>query len=124
MKKKATEKPKGKKKKKVLKIVLIGLLGILAVSAVGIYGAVGYYYQDRFYSGTIINGVDCSEKSVAYIKSMVKQEAESYSLTIQERGGTQDVIQSADIQVSYNDDGSIDQIMEEQTTGFIFPLLH
>ena len=118
MKKKATEKPKGKKKKKVLKIVLIGLLGILVVSAVGIYGAVGYYYQDRFYSGTIINGVDCSEKSVAYIKSMVKQEAESYSLTIQERGGTQDVIQSADIQVSYNDDGSIDQIMEEQNPWF------
>lgn len=65
--KKKTEK-KNKGKSKVVKRILLALLIVLLLAVVGIYCAVGYYYQDKFYSGTTINGYDCSEKSVDYIK--------------------------------------------------------
>lgn len=111
--KKKTEK-KNKGKSKVVKRILLALLIVLLLAVVGIYCAVGYYYQDKFYSGTTINGYDCSEKSVDYIKEIIKKEAETYSLTIKEKEDKQDVIQAADIKLTYKDDGELEKLMEDQ----------
>lgn len=113
--KKKTEK-KNKGKSKVVNRILIALLIILLLAVVGIYFAVGYYYQDKFYSGTTINGYDCSEKSVDYIKEIIKKEAETYSLTIKERDNKQDVIQAADIKLTYKDDGELEKLLKDQNS--------
>lgn len=111
-----SKKTKKKTGKKVLKKVLIVLLVLLLLAAVGIYIGVGYYYKDKFYSGTTINGYDCSEKSVAYIKEIIKKDAENYSLTIQEREDKHDAIQASDIKLAYKDDGELDKIMKDQNS--------
>ena len=108
------EETQGKKKHKVLKRVLIGLVILIFLGLAAAYIAIGYYYQDKFYEGTIINGTDCSNQNVAYIKDIVKKEAEVYSLTIKERGDTQDMIDASDIQITYKDDNEIETIMKQQ----------
>ncbi|MFA4032537.1 peptidoglycan binding domain-containing protein [Blautia stercoris] len=108
------EETQGKKKHKVLKRVLIGLVILILLGLAAAYIAIGYYYQDKFYEGTIINGTDCSNQNVAYIKDIVKKEAEVYSLTIKERGDTQDMIDASDIQITYKDDNEIETIMKQQ----------
>ena len=67
------EETQGKKKHKVLKRVLIGLVILILLGLTAAYIAIGYYYQDKFYEGTIINGTDCSNQNVAYIKEIVKK---------------------------------------------------
>ena len=108
------EETQGKKKHKVLKRVLIGLVILILLGLAAAFIAIGYYYQDKFYEGTIINGTDCSNQNVAYIKDIVKKEAEVYSLTIKERGDTQDMIDASDIQITYKDDNEIETIMKQQ----------
>lgn len=108
------EETQGKKKHKVLKRVLIGLVILILLGLAAAYIAIGYYYQDKFYEGTIINGTDCSNQNVAYIKDIVKKEAEIYSLTIKERGDAQDMIDASDIQITYKDDNEIETIMKQQ----------
>ena len=57
---KKAEKNMKKRKNQTAKKIAIGI-GITAVVLLAAgYGAVGYYYQDKFYPGTKINGNDCS----------------------------------------------------------------
>lgn len=112
-----SEKKKTKKKtgnRKTLKKILTAVLILLVLAAAGIYVGVGYYYQERFYSGTTINGYDCGEKGVSYIKELIRKDAEQYSLTIREREDKQDVIEASDIKLTYKDNGELEKIMEEQ----------
>lgn len=53
--------------------MLIGLVILILLGLAAAYIAIGYYYQDKFYEGTIINGTDCSNQNVAYIKDIVKK---------------------------------------------------
>ena len=54
--------PVPRKKHKGLKVTGI-VAAILAVTAGCAYGAVSYYYADRFFEGTYINGINCSNKT-------------------------------------------------------------
>ena len=51
-----------RKKHKGLKITGIAV-AMLAVTAGCVYAGISYYYSDRFFEGTTINGVDCSGKT-------------------------------------------------------------
>lgn len=61
LKKENRKKKKNKKSKKVLGVVL----GTGAAVILAGYVGVGFYYQDKFYPGTAINGVDCSGRDAA-----------------------------------------------------------
>ena len=110
------EETQGKgKKHKVLKRVLIGLVILILLGLAAAYIAIGYYYQDKFYEGTIINGTDCSNQNVAYIKRHCKKKRRKFILLrLKERGDTQDMIDASDIQITYKDDNEIETIMKQQ----------
>lgn len=111
------KKNKNKRSKKVLGVVL----GAGAAVILAGYGAVGFYYQDKFYPGTRINGVDCGGKDVPYVRELLKNSAETYSLTIQERGGQTESIAGSAIQLSYQDDGGAGELKEKQNS-WLWPL--
>ena len=106
-------KKKTKKKWKIAAAVCGGT--VTAVLLAG-YFAVGYYYQDKFYPETIINEVPCGGKDVAYIKEIVKKNAETYSITIKERDDKTEVIDGNAMKITYKDDNSLDEIKEKQNS--------
>ena len=108
------EETQGKKKHKVLKRVLIGLVILILLGLTAAYIAIGYYYQDKFYEGTIINGTDCSNQNVAYIKEIVKKEAEFFFLYIIYLEYDRVVIEVSFIEISYIDDYEMYKFMEQQ----------
>ena len=116
-KKENRKKRKSKKSKKVLGAVL-GLGA--AVILVG-YAGVGFYYQDKFYPGTSINGVDCGGKDIAYVRELLKNSAETYSLTISERGGQTESIDGKTIQLSYKDDNEAQEVKKQQNS-WLWPI--
>jgi len=104
---------KSAKRKKRRKIMLGVLLGYLAIMLIGYLG-VSYYFARHFFEGTRINGVDSSKKTVEEVKEDIISKIDSYTLTVELRGGGTEVIKARDIRREYVDDKKVDQLMEEQ----------
>lgn len=105
-----------KTKKKKWKKIAAGCIGAAAVLLAAGYLAVGYYYQDKFYPGTVINEIACGDKDVAYVKEIVKKNAETYSITIKEKDDKTEVIDGNAIKITYKDDQSLEKIKEKQNS--------
>ena len=113
--KKAEKKMKNKKNSTAKKVAIgIGITAVVLLAAG--YGAVGYYYQDKFYPGTKINGNDCSGMQVQEIKDIIKKSAEEYSLTIQGKDNKTEVITGESIKITYQDDNSLEKVKEKQNS--------
>ena len=75
----------------------------------------------NFYPGTSINGVDCGGKDIAYVRELLKNSAETYSLTISERGGQTESIDGKTIQLSYKDDNEAQEVKKQQNS-WLWPI--
>ena len=104
---------KDEKRKKRRKIVLGILFGYLVIMLVGYLG-VSYYFSSHFFEGTKINGVDSSKKTIEEVKEDIISKIDSYSLTIELRGGGTQILKARDIKREYVDDKKVDKLMEEQ----------
>lgn len=106
-KKSAVAAPKqGSKSPLIIALVLVFLL------AAG-YFAMVQYYSNRFPARTTINGVDVGNFSGNSVRRMMNQKAQTYTLTIKERGGVMETISGQDIQLAYEDNGEIDQLLAD-----------
>ena len=110
MAKKKSKKGKYKKAKKIILGVLIGYVALLVIA----YGIGVFYYSNRFLSGTEINGMDCSGKTVEEVESNMKSQIASYELVLKERGDKSESISASQISMEYISDGKIQELKEEQ----------
>ncbi|MDO4478063.1 MAG: L,D-transpeptidase family protein [Lachnospiraceae bacterium] len=101
------------KRRSPMKITIVLLLLIVAVFA-GVYLFMSYYFMEHFYSGTTINGVDVSGMTVDEVKGSVVSQVKSYTLTIAERDGVEEVLTADQLAWDYVDDHRIDEIMADQ----------
>mgnify|MGYP005795089029 FL=1 len=105
---------KASRGKKGGKKIAVGIAaGAVVILAAG-YGVVGMQFRDRFYPGTVINGIDSGQKTVEEVKAVIRQQSEDYSITIHEMGDQQEVIAGNTIQMKYQDDGSVEKVKEQQ----------
>lgn len=110
MAKKKAKKGKYKKAKKILLGVLIAYVVILAVG----YGIGVFYYSSRFFSGSVINGVDCSGKTVEQVEKDMKSQIAAYALVLKEREDKSESISASQISMEYVDDGKVQELKEQQ----------
>ena len=103
---------KRKTKKKV--VITLVLLVVLAAVAFGAYAYMARYFETHFFSGSTINGIDVSGETAAQVKSHIQSDIEKYSLTIHEAGDETEVLSASDIGLSYEDDNSVEKLLEEQ----------
>src|SRR5699024_1894351 len=99
MEKKKSKKGKYKKAKKIILGVLIGYVALMVIA----YGIGVFYYSNRFLSGTEINGMDCSGKTVEEVESNMKSQIASYELVLKERGDKSEAISASQISMKYID---------------------
>lgn len=95
---------------KKMGIVLLALLAALATT----YVVNAQQYNDKFIEGTIINGVDASEKTVSEMESTYAKAIESYALTLNFRGGTSETIKGSDIALTYKPGSEVDNLLKNQ----------
>ena len=104
------QKKPGKKKKKGRRIALMILLPVAVLLCV--YLVFAYQYQDKFFRGTIINGVDCGGMTVSQVEDRLEKLTEDYSLAITFRDGKTEKLQGDEIGYSYVSDGSVQEIKD------------
>ena len=100
-------------KGKGLKIAGLSIALAAAVAA-SAYGAFTYYYSNRLFQGTYINGIDCSGMTVYDAEQAVARSVENYSIEISSRNLAPETINASDINYRYASEGEILQIKKEQ----------
>lgn len=95
--------------------ILIGSFLAFIVILISGYLLAAKYYSHRFHKNTIINGIDCSNKTIEEAMKLLKYEADHYVLTINERDALAEQILGSDIEFTISFGNSLDNLMEEQS---------
>lgn len=96
------------------KKILLGVLVVFLLLLAGTYAAMAFYFEEHFYSNTVIDGMDCSQMTAAQVKEKLKEEVESYRLTVTGRGEAKETLTAWDLSLSYKDDGAVDRLLKGQ----------
>ena len=102
--------------KKKLFIAGGSVLGFLTA----VYLGTALYFHFHFLPNTEINGVDFSGRTAAELDGYLKQQIESYTLTITGRGNVTDTIRAEDISLSYKGDKETEKLLNRQNI-FLWP---
>lgn len=106
-----------KKKWTAVRVVrTLVLLLILAGLGVAGYFYMGYvqYYKTHFYNGTFVNGIDCSELTEEEAAAILQDKINNWSINIQEREGVTESITAEQVQMTYENDGSLADLFFQQ----------
>ena len=106
--------PENKRKKhKGLKIT--GLAAAMAVVVAGCaYAGMTYYYSDRFFEGTWINGIDCSGKTAYEVETALADKVQDYSIQVSYRNQEPQMITGEQINYQYLSTGETLQLLKNQ----------
>ncbi|HJD40664.1 MAG TPA: peptidoglycan binding domain-containing protein [Candidatus Blautia stercoripullorum] len=110
MAEKKSKKGKYNKTTKTILGVLIGCAALLVIA----YGIGVFYYSGHFLSGTEINGVDCSGKTVAQAEKSIESQIASYQLVLKEREDKSETISASQINMQYISDGGVQELKDQQ----------
>ena len=98
---------------KGLKIFGLVLLMIIVLGSCA-YGGISYYFADRFFEGTWINGVDCSQKTAYEVEQLMKEKLSKYSIEVSSRNVAPQAINGEDIDYQYMSTGEILELLKKQ----------
>ena len=108
------QKKKGSKKKhKGGRIFGLLLLMVLVVGGCAYAGA-SYYFSDRFFEGTWINGVNCSRMTAYEVENLFKQKFQNYSIEVSSRGLDPQTIAGDQIDYQYLSTGEVLNLLKQQ----------
>lgn len=94
------------------KPVLICEIVVLVLLIVYLAGML--YYNDKFLNGTMVNGSDVGGMTLQKANDQLSKKVNGQSLKLIFNDGQSEVLQSAQLGVSYNKDNSLNQLMKNQ----------
>lgn len=90
------------------------ICGIVVLVLLIVYLAGMLYYNDKFLNGTMVNGSDVGGMTLQKANDQLSKKVNGQSLKLIFNDGQSEVLQSAQLGVSYNKDNSLNQLMENQ----------
>lgn len=107
------KKKRHKKKHKGGRIFGLLVLMVLVVGGCAYAGA-SYYFSDRFFEGTWINGVNCSQMTAYEVENLFKQKFQDYSIEVSSRGLDPQTIAGDQIDYQYLSTGEVLKLLQQQ----------
>lgn len=103
-----------KKYKNIKKKITFSAIGVVVVLVVYLYIGFGYY-NNKFLPSTVINGVDCSGKTVEQVSEIMREKIENYHLSIVNNDIMVDELNGSDINLNFGDfDVVLNEICQNQ----------
>ena len=90
------------------------ICGIVVLVLLIVYLAGMLYYNDKFLNGTMVNGSDVGVMTLQKANDQLSKKVNGQSLKLIFNDGQSEVLQSAQLGVSYNKDNSLNQLMKNQ----------
>jgi hypothetical protein len=103
-------------KKRIMKRILAALFILMIIPLCFLYLYVSYYYRDRFYSNTSVNGINISNMTFEEAENIIGSEVKSYILTLEGRNGLFDSISGKSINLHTVYSKSLSELIKEQNT--------
>ena len=110
--KKLLNKVKELPKEKKIRLAIAGIVAIIFV----IYVGVSIYFQNKFYFGTIVDGMDVSGKTVEETVEGISTNASDYKLEIQLRDNEKAEVKGTDIGLVYDFREEIENLKNNQNS--------
>ena len=107
------EAPVFKKKHKGIKVLSI-IAAMLLVSAGCVYAGMSYFYSDKFFEGTTINGIDCSGMTAYEVEQIIASELSDYSIEVKSRNQDPQIIDGEKINYRYTPNGEVLKLLKSQ----------
>lgn len=95
-------------------LIPIGILAVLLIALTGGYLGISSYFKTHFFPGTKINGIDCGKMTVEKVKEKIQEGLQEYTLTMQERGGSAEVLTADMLGITYVDDQGVEKLLKKQ----------
>lgn len=107
------------KRKRLVKRLLAAFFLLMIIPLCFLYLYVAYYYRDRFYSNTYVNGINISNMTYEEAENLISSEVRTYVLSMEGRNGVYDTItgKSINLHTVYSKDLS-EFIKEQKTFGW------
>jgi len=90
------------------------MLGAFILLLGATYGGVAFYYSNKFWKGTEINGIDVGKLTEKEGEDLIAEQASGYSITLEFRENQIENISGTSIGYQYVPDGSINEILRNQ----------
>ncbi len=90
------------------------ILGLAAAGSI-FYTYQGQRYQQVYFPKTVINGMNASGRTPEEVKEMIVSQIKGYSLTLETRQQTEEVLRGLEIGLHPEYDGTLEQILEAQS---------
>lgn len=90
------------------------IIAVIVVTLLAIYFGISFYFTNRFYIGSTINGRDVSGKNIVAAKEIIQKSLDEYELVITERDGTTESIKGSDFSLESTWNDEIDHFMDTQ----------
>ena len=90
------------------------ICGIVVLVLLIVYLAGMLYYNDKFLNGTMVNGSGVGGMTLQKANDQLSKKVNGQSLKLIFNDGQSEVLQSAQLGVSYNKDNSLNQLMKNQ----------
>lgn len=90
------------------------ICGIVVLVLLVVYLAGMLYYNDKFLNGTMVNGSDVGGMTLQKANEQLSKKVNGQSLKLIFNDGQSEVLQPAQLGVSYNKDNSLNQLMKNQ----------
>lgn len=98
----------------IRKKIMISLITILLLMTAGAYGYGVYYFTEHFLPGSIVNGFNCSYMDVKEAEDLLTRKIGAYVLTVNTMNRGQESITAEQAGLTYQSDGSVKKLMENQ----------
>lgn len=103
----------GKKSHKGLRIFGLVAAGFIVVAGCA-YAGISYYFADRFFEGTWINGVNCSQMTASEVEQLFENKFQNYSIEVSGRNADAQTINGSDISYQYLSTGEVLKLLKQQ----------
>lgn len=102
-----------KKKFKGLRIFGLILLMILVLGGCA-YAGISYYFANRFFEGTWINGIECSQLTAYEVENLFQEKFQNYSIEVSSRDQVPQSIPGNQISYQYLSTGEVLKLLNQQ----------
>ncbi len=100
-------------KKFKLTIILVSVIAALGILAL-LYLQRFKYFSEHFYTGTVINNMDCSELTLDEAKELIQNTIDEYELAVSDKDGNIYNVSAEQLGLTYSDDGALEKILAKQ----------
>lgn len=101
--------------KKGTKIALY-VFSVVVLVMIAVYLGVSVYFNNRFFPGSEINGMDVSRKTVEEAEELIATDVSDYTVILKLRGGKQENIDGGLMDFAYVSDGAVQDLKDTQNS--------